>query len=112
VPVRFCLHKGQSFPWCQVFRKKIVFALWAEAKRSQPMRGFEHLVKREINRANHQMRKGLNIREPNQPVRLTLPMMLGKAGLDAFLQSWNEVRQSIKKDDPIRVILFMFSLFL
>jgi len=76
------------------------------------MRGFEYLVKREINRANHQMRKGLNIREPNQPVRLTLPMMLGKAGLDAFLQSWNEVRQSIKKDDPIRVILFMFSLFL
>jgi len=58
------------------------------------------------------MRKGLNIREPNQPVRLTLPMMLGKAGLDAFLQSWNEVRQSIKKDDPIPVILFMFSLFL
>jgi len=76
------------------------------------MRGFEYLVKREINRANHQMRKGLNIREPNQPVRLTLPMMLGKAGLDAFLQSWNEVWQSIKKDDPIRVILFMFSLFL
>jgi hypothetical protein len=46
------------------------------------------------------------------PVRLTLPMMLGKAGLDAFLQSWNEVWQSIKKDDPIRVILVMFSLFL
>jgi len=38
-------------------------------------------------------------------------MMLGKAGLDAFLQSWNEVRQSIKKDDPIPVILFIFSLF-
>jgi len=28
-----------------------------------------------------------------------------------FLQSWNEVRQSIKKDDPIPVILFTFSLF-
>ena len=28
-----------------------------------------------------------------------------------FLQSWNEVRESIKKDDPIPVILFMFSLF-
>jgi len=39
-------------------------------------------------------------------------MMLGKAGLDAFLQSWNEVWQSIKKDGPTSAILFMFSLFL
>jgi len=38
-------------------------------------------------------------------------MMPGKAGLDAFLQSWIEVQKSIKKDDPIPVILFMFSLF-
>jgi hypothetical protein len=35
-------------------------------------------------------------------------MMLGKAGLDAFLQSGNEVRQAIKKDDPIPAILLMF----
>jgi hypothetical protein len=57
------------------------------------------------------MRKGLNIRKPNKPVRLTLPMMLRKAGLDAFLQSWNKVWQSIKKDDPIPAILLMFCKF-
>jgi hypothetical protein len=58
------------------------------------------------------MRKGVST-SGNQikPVRLTLPMMPGKAGLDAFLQSWIEVQKSIKKDDPIPVILFMFSLF-
>jgi len=38
-------------------------------------------------------------------------MMLGKAGLDAFLQSWNEVRESIKKDGLIAAILLMFCEF-
>jgi hypothetical protein len=38
-------------------------------------------------------------------------MMPGKAGLDAFLQSWNDVWQSIKKDDPIPAILLMFCKF-
>jgi hypothetical protein len=58
------------------------------------------------------MRKGASTSGNRiKPVRLTLPMMLGKAGLDAFSQSWNEVWQSIKKDDPIPAILLMICKF-
>jgi hypothetical protein len=54
------------------------------------------------------MRKGASTSGNRiKPVRLTLPMMLGKAGLDAFLQSWNEARRLVKKDGPTSAILLL-----
>jgi len=59
---------------------------------------------RQINRCE----RGLNIWEPNKPVRSTLAMMLAEAGLDAFFTMWNGVRRPFKKDDQIPAILLMF----